>query len=114
MRLIDVRDRFITLEFTPEDCILLAGACTAARDDLASYEDHRAGPLLDAFATALELAALAGDTTQDGDYSLARFRRDYMRYFPGREPPATPGETPPGTEAPTEPTGLALVHLAAD
>ncbi len=113
MRLVDVRDRFITLEVTPEDCLVQAAACEAARLPLSSYQDHRLGPLLDAFAAALEAAALAGQWTEDGDRSLAGFRRDLARYFPDGAPPATPGEAPPAAD-PAEHRGLALVHLAAD
>ncbi len=113
MRLVDVRDRFITLEVTPEDCILLAAACDAALVPLASYRDLRLGALLAAFTATFEAAALAGQWTQDGDRSLAGFRRDLARYFPDGAPPATPGAEAPVVEAPAEPAGLALVHLAA-
>ncbi len=41
MRLVNVRDRFITLEVTPEDCLVLSAACPAAELALTSYEDHR-------------------------------------------------------------------------
>ncbi len=114
MQLVNVRDRFITLEVTPEDCLILSAACQAGEHALTFYEDHRLGALLMAFRATFDAAALAGQWTEDGDRSLASYRRDYARSFPDGAPPTTAGEEPPGVAAPPEPTGLALVHLAAD
>ncbi len=113
MRLVNVRDRFITLEVTPEDCLVLSAACEAGGHTFTSYEDHRLGALLEAFRATFDAAALAGQWTEDGDRSLASYRRDYARSFPGEAPPATTGEAPPAAD-PAEHRGLALVHLAAD
>ncbi len=108
MRLANIRDRFITLELLPEDCIVLATACDAAFFDLETAKDTRLGALLLVFTTALEAAAMAAGEDTTPMRSLARFRRENASHYPDGEPPAVRDELPPTSSTPS------LVPLAAD
>ncbi len=80
MKLVNVTERRITVELSPEDCRLLARACHDAAEAVAE-EGHKNPTYYRALAFGFDAAMMAGAaysyTTGDADYSLTEIRRDH-------------------------------------
>ncbi len=80
MKLLDITERRITVELSPEDCRLLALVCHEAAEAVA-VAGTKSPTHYSALAFGFDAAMMAGAgysyTTGDADYSLAQVRRDH-------------------------------------
>ncbi len=80
MRLVDITERRITVELSPEDCRWLALVCHEAAEAIADA-GTKSPTHYSALAFGFDAAMMAGAsysyTTGDADYSLAEVRRDH-------------------------------------
>ena len=80
MRLVDITERRIAVELSPEDCRLLALACHEAAEAVVDA-GTKSPTYYSALAFGFDAAMMAGVgysyTTGNADYALAQVRRDH-------------------------------------